>query len=90
MNVKEVKKRYTDALMALPNVTGLGIGEKGGSSVIKVFVVRKVPLETLSASERVPEELEGVPCAVEEMGVVNAQPAEGAEGSDKPLKKATS
>ena len=61
MDVQAVKRKYTDELMALPNVTGVGVGQKDGARVIKVFVVRKVPLEALSASERVPEELEGVP-----------------------------
>ncbi len=73
MDVKEVKKKFEGELMALPNVTGVGLGERDGTQVIKVFVVRKMPLETLSASERVPSELEGVPCDVEELGVVSAQ-----------------
>ena len=76
MDVKEVSKRHAAELMALPNVTGVGVGERGGSQVIKVFVVRKLPLETLSTSERVPREVEGVPCDVEEMGVVSAHSAE--------------
>ena len=75
MDIKEVKKRYADELMALPNVTGVGVGERNGSQVIKVFVVRKLPLETLQASERVPRELEGVPCDVEELGVMRAHSA---------------
>ena len=73
MDVRAVKKKYTGELMALPNVTGVGIGQKDGAQVIKVFVVRKVPLDALSASERVPEKLEGVPCEVEVLGVVSAQ-----------------
>ena len=76
MDVKEVKQRFEGELMALPNVTGVGVGERGGTQVIKVFVVRKEPLETLSASERVPRTLEGVPCDVEEIGVVSAQTIE--------------
>ena len=75
MDVKEVKQRYADELMALPNVTGVGIGEKDGAQVVKVFVVRKVPLSTLSERERVPDTLEGIPCDVEEIGVLSAQGA---------------
>ena len=75
MDIREVKKRYADELMALPNVTGVGVGERNGSQVIKVFVVRKLPLETLHASERVPRELEGIRCDVEEMGIVSAHSA---------------
>ena len=76
MDVKDIKKRYADELMTLPNVTGVGVGERDGAQVIKVFVVRKLPLEALSASERVPRELEGVRCDVEEIGVLSAQTAQ--------------
>ncbi len=76
MDIKEVRKRHADELMVLPNVTGVGVGERDGIQVIKVFVVRKLPLEALSASERVPREVEGVPCDVEEIGVVSAHSAE--------------
>ena len=73
MDIKEVKKRHAGELMALPNVTAVGVGEREGTPVIKVFVVRKLPLETLAEVERVPREVEGVPCDVEEMGVVSAE-----------------
>lgn len=76
VDVKEVKQRYADELMALPNVTGVGVGERDGAQVVKVFVMRKVPLSTLSAEERVPDTLEGVPCDVEEIGVISAQPTD--------------
>ena len=76
MDIREVKRRHADELMALPNVTGVGVGERDGSEVIKVFVVRKLPLEALQESERVPGELEGVPCDVEEMGVTRAYSTE--------------
>ena len=38
-NIKEVLKRYTDELMAVPGVVGIAEGESMGRPCIKVFVV---------------------------------------------------
>jgi len=59
--------------MRLPNVTGVGIGEKAGKPVIKVFVTHKVPESALQPQEVVPKALEGWETDVEESGVVMAQ-----------------
>lgn len=59
--------------MALPNVTGIGIGMKGKRRVIKVFVTHKVPAAELAPGERVPESLDGFATDVEESGIVMAQ-----------------
>ena len=50
MGIKTVKNEYTDQLMSLPNVRGVGIGEKEGREVIKVLVEKKVslPVELLA------------------------------------------
>ena len=47
-------------------------GERDGETVIKVLVRQKVAVERLEESERVPSELAGFPCDVEEIGVVQA------------------
>ena len=60
--------------MGLPNVTGVGIGEKEGQEVIVVFVTHKVPLRKLKPDEVVPKMLEGYKTDVEEIGIVTAQP----------------
>jgi hypothetical protein len=73
MSIDAVKAKYEDRLMGLPNVTGVGIGQKGGKEVIKVFVTRKVPESTLGPTEIIPRSLEGVRTDVEEIGVVTAQ-----------------
>lgn len=65
--------RYEDQLMRLPNVTGVGIGEKAGKEVIVVFVTHKVPARTLQPHEVVPRVLEGYTTDVEEIGIVTAQ-----------------
>lgn len=59
--------------MRLPNVTGVGIGEKAGKKVIKVFVTRKIPESDLSEGEIVPKTLDGYGTDVEEIGVITAQ-----------------
>ena len=59
--------------MQLPNVTGVGLGEKGGRPVIKVFVTHKVPETDLGAGAIVPKTLEGWGTDVDEIGVITAQ-----------------
>lgn len=72
--IEEARRRHEDELLALPNVTAVGIGERAGEAVIKVFVARKVPASELEAAERVPGSLDGHPVDVEEIGVVEAEP----------------
>ena len=73
MSIEAVKKKHEEKLMRLPNVTGVGIGEKTGKAVIKVFVTHKVPESALRPQEIVPKLLEGYESDVEEIGVVMAQ-----------------
>lgn len=73
MSIEVVKRKYEEQLMRLPNVTGVGLGEKAGKPVIKVFVTHKVPESALQPEEVVPKTLEGYETDVEEIGVVTAQ-----------------
>ncbi len=73
ISVESVKMKYEEQLMRLPNVTGVGIGEKAGKAVIKVFVTHKVTESALRPQEIVPKLLEGYESDVEEIGVVTAQ-----------------
>ena len=59
--------------MQLPNVTGVGIGEKNGKKVIKVFVTHKVPESDLRSEEIIPKTLDECGTDVEEIGVITAQ-----------------
>ena len=59
--------------MELPNVTGVGIGEKAGKEVIKVFVSQKISESKLQPQEIVPKSLEEYQTDVEEIGTVTAQ-----------------
>lgn len=79
MEIESVKDRYKDALRALANVVGLGVGPKvcGGQSTgetaIKVFVSQKVPLDSLPEGQRVPVRIEGIPTDVEVLGSLKAR-----------------
>lgn len=73
MSIESVKDEYEEELMRLPNVTGVGIGEKAGRAVIKVFVTHKVPESSLRPEEVIPATLEGWETDVEEIGFVTAQ-----------------
>ncbi|MFA4875669.1 MAG: hypothetical protein WC690_10060 [bacterium] len=73
MSIEAVKEKNEERLMRLPNVTGVGIGEKAGKAVIKVFVTHKIPESALQPQEIVPKALEGYETDVEEIGVVTAQ-----------------
>ena len=73
MKIESAKTKHEDRLMQLPNVTGVGLGEKGGRPVIKVFVTHKVPETDLGAGAIVPKTLEGWGTDVDEIGVITAQ-----------------
>ncbi len=70
--IEEARSRHEAALMKLPNVTGVGIGERAGQPVIKVFVTEKVPESSLAPDELVPTSLEGHEVDVEEIGFIEA------------------
>ena len=73
MKIETVKQKYEEQLMRLPNVTGVGIGEKAGKKVIKVFVTTKVPESSLRPEAIVPKTLGGCSTDVEEIGVITIQ-----------------
>jgi hypothetical protein len=71
----EIKDRAAAVFMALPGVTGVGIGGRlrdgrpTGELVLKVFVERKRPAAELTPGQLLPEQFEGVGIDVSEMGV---------------------
>lgn len=75
MDVHEVRRRHQNALMSLPNVNGVGVGTDPatGLETLDVYVSRKVPRADLSEQDLIPNELEGVPVRVVEIGHVTAQ-----------------
>lgn len=74
MDIEAARRKYESELMQLPNVTGVGIGEKAGKKVVKVFVTLKVPRSSLRPEEVVPERVDEWDTDVEEIGMVTTQP----------------
>lgn len=72
MNVAQIKQNYEDRLLELPNVTGVGIGEKQGKEAIIVFVTKKIAESNLKPEEIIPKSLDGCSVDVEEIGTVTA------------------
>ncbi len=70
-NIETVLAKHQDFLMGLPNVQAVGIGSKAESPVIKVFVSRKVPEESLQPHEVIPKRLERCDVEVEVIGTVS-------------------
>lgn len=74
----EAQARYTDMLMRMENVTGVAVGliTKDNSYTdqigLVVLVEKKVPSEQLAPQDRIPDELDGVPVDVQEVGKVIA------------------
>jgi len=73
MDIGDVKEKYQRDVMQMPNVIGIGIGEKAGKPVIKVLVTQKVPEASLQPQEIVPKTLDGYKTDVEETGTITAQ-----------------
>jgi hypothetical protein len=73
MSIEEIKQLHENQLLALPNVVGVGIGEKAGQPAIKVFVNQKVPADSLQPAEIIPKRLEQYDVDVEVIGNVVAE-----------------
>ncbi len=73
MSIEAAKMKHEEKILRLPNVTGIGIGEKARKKVIKVFVTHKVPENALKVHEIIPKSLDGYETDVEEIGVVTIQ-----------------
>ena len=73
MGIRDALKNHEDQLMGLPNVAGVGIGEKDGSEVIVVYVTHRVLVSELQPDEVIPKSLEGYATAVEEIGSITPE-----------------
>jgi len=68
MKIEAVLKKYTDNLMSISGVVGIGQGLCDGEPCIKVFLIKK----TRELEEKIPRELEGYKVKIEETGKVRA------------------
>ncbi len=69
-NLAEVLSRHTSSLMAIPGVTGTGEGKRGAQVILVVYVDHATP----ELRKRIPDEIEGYPVEVREIGKVTAPP----------------
>lgn len=67
-DIDAVRERYTDQLMALPQVVGVGVGRVDDQPVLEVLVDSGAP-----ATEPIPAAIEGVPVHVRDIGTPTAQ-----------------
>lgn len=67
--IREVLKRHTDELMAVPSVVGIGEGECQGMPCIIVFVVDK----SSKVVRQIPNTLEGYLVQLKESGEFHAR-----------------
>jgi hypothetical protein len=76
--VKQTKETHKEAILAKPNVVGVGVGEKTsrgkktGETCVVVLVRRKIPLAGLTSEALVPQEVGGVKTDVIEVGDIRA------------------
>ena len=75
MTIDEALRAHEGDLMNLPGVQGVGIGERGGKQIIKVFINTKTP-KTSHIVDQFPAELEGYAVDIEETGVFTPQDAD--------------
>jgi len=72
--VQAIRESYQEMLMSKENVIGVGVGlrHKGGKRTeevgLVVFVRRKIPKGSLSAEDLIPDQIEGIPVDVKEVG----------------------
>jgi hypothetical protein len=64
--IREVLKKNTDRLLAVPGVVGTAIGESGGKPCILVLVSRL----TAELRKQIPAEIEGYPVVIRETGTL--------------------
>ncbi len=75
---RQVLQAHRDELLGKANVVGVGVGlrqrggEDTGEVALVVMVSRKVPRAQLAEGDLVPQEIEGVPVDVQQMGEFEA------------------
>ncbi|HYI09824.1 MAG TPA: hypothetical protein VEK57_12240 [Thermoanaerobaculia bacterium] len=74
-----IKDEYSERILAHPGVVGIGYGWRTRAGVhtdepvIRIYVLRKMPIEALSLDERLPTQIEGIPTDVNESGFLRLQ-----------------
>jgi len=71
VNIDIVRRKHERNLLSLPNVVGVGVGERNGKPVIKVLVSRRLPADSLPPESVIPRILDGFDVDVEEVGHIS-------------------
>lgn len=78
--IEQVRARYESELMRYPNVVGVSVGirtkqsKPTGEPCLVVFVEKKISRDKLDKSEILPNQIEGIPVDVVEVGKIDALP----------------
>jgi hypothetical protein len=72
--ISEVRQRHESQLLTLPNVVGVSAETTERGDVLIVLVSRKIPSSQLAAEEVIPQQIEGFPTEVVEIGEPTAPP----------------
>ena len=70
MSIQEVQEKYTDSVMAIPGVEGIGIGKKGEDDCIIIFI-GQISKEN---KKKLPKKLEGYPVNIKRTEKIKALP----------------
>ena len=73
-SLSEARQRHESRLLALPNVVGVSAETTERGDVLIVLVSRKVPSSQLAPEEVIPQQIEGFPTEVVEIGEPTAPP----------------
>jgi hypothetical protein len=65
--IEQIQERHEAALMAVPGVTGVGVGLRDGHPVLLVLVRERTP-----EVARLPQSLDGIPLVVDVVGDITA------------------
>jgi len=74
--IEQLKKKYEQKLLFLPNVVGVGIGYKETKNIsterlcLKVYVKKKIPESQLRREHLIPKKIENIETDVEEIGTL--------------------
>ena len=74
----EVKELHEESLLAKENVVGVGVGIRKregvytGEVAVIVMVRRKLPRIEIPEDDLLPEEIDGIPIDVQEVGAIDA------------------
>jgi hypothetical protein len=74
-SLDEVRTRYEQQLMSLPNVVGVSAETIDGEDVLLVLVSQKAPTGALGPDQVVPSSLDGIPVRVLVVGEPTAPPS---------------